>query len=483
MEAALPERSLRRRVLDGVFWLTVVKVFGQVISWTITVYVIRILSPDDYGLMAMAGVYLSFIILFNEVGLSAAIIQKKDLNQEDLSNICWAVLSINLALYALSFFSAPLVAAFYNEPRVVDVIRVASIVFIIRSLGLVSNNMLTREMVFNRQSQAELIGNAAGAVATLWLAVEGFGVWSLVYGHIIIEIVKNLLLFLFYPWKPDFSFSFSKVKDLIQFGSKVAVARLFWYLSSNMDLLIAGKILGKTQLGYYAIAVQFALIPLDKMVSTISRVAFPAFSKVQDDPALLRRYYLKIVNFVAFAIFPVCWGLFLVAESAVPLLLSEKWLPAVLPLQILSMVTAFRAVHTMNAPLEVAVGRPGTTIRNSVITLSVLALSFFIGSSYGLEGLAYSWLVFPVVFLITTSITLKLIGLSLVDYFKELRHPFLGTGFMVLAVLLSQNTVLLDRGLVAHAAGSVAVGLASYFLYYVFFNREMFADAKRMLKR
>ena len=134
----MPEKSLRRLVLDGVFWLTVVRVFSQVISWTITVYVIRILSPDDYGLMAMARVYVGFIVLFNEVGLSAAIIQKKDLNQEDLSSICWAVLSINLALYAFAFLSAPLVAAFYNEPRVADVIRVASIVFIIRSVGLVS---------------------------------------------------------------------------------------------------------------------------------------------------------------------------------------------------------------------------------------------------------------------------------------------------------------------------------------------------------
>jgi len=479
----LPEKSLRRLVLEGVFWLTAVKLFAQVISWTITVYVIRILAPDDYGLMAMAGVYLSFISLFNEVGLNAAIIQKKDLNQEDLSNIYWAVLSINLALYALSFFSASLVAAFYNEPRVADVIRVASTAFIFRSLGLISSNMLVRELMFNRQSQAELIGDASGAVATLWLAMEGFGVWSLVYGNIIMEIVRTLFCFLFYPWKPEFSFSFSKVKDMIYFGSKVAVARLIGYLSSNMDLLIAGKILGKTQLGYYAIAVQLALIPLDKMVSTISQVAFPVFSKVQGDPALLRRYYLKSVKFVAFASFPVCLGIFLVAESVVPLFLSEKWLPVILPLQILSMVTVFRAIHTINVPLQVAVGRPDITIRNSSIIASVLALSFFIGVSYGLEGLAYSWLVFPVVFLITTLITLKLIDLSLAQYFKELRHPFLGTGFMVLAVLLGQKLVLANHGLVAHAAGSVALGLASYLLYYLLFNRQMFVEVKQMLKR
>ncbi len=480
---ALPEKSLRRRVLDGVLWLTAVKVLSQVISWTVSIYVIRILTPDDYGLMAMAGVYIGFIVLFNELGLSAAIIQKKDLDQEDRSNIYWAVLSINLGLYALAFVSAPLVAAFYNESRVTDVIRVASIVFLIRGLGLVSNSMLTREMVFNRQSQAALVGNTAGALATLWLATNGYGVWSLVYGSVILEIITNLLIFLFYPWKPDFAFSFAKVKGLIRFGSKVAVARLFWYLSANVDLLIAGKVLGKTQLGYYAIAVQLALIPLDKMVSTITQVAFPAFSKVQDDLSSLRRYYLKIVNVVAFLSLPVCWGLFLVAESAVPLFLSDKWAPAILPLQILSMVTSFRAIHLVNAPLEMAVGRPGTTIKNFAFITAVLALSLLAGASYGLEGLAYSWLVFPVLFLITTSITLKLIGLSLSAYFKEIRHPIMATGFMVLTVLLTQKLVLVHYSLVAHAVGSVALGVISYLLYYALFNRNMFAEARNLLRR
>jgi O-antigen/teichoic acid export membrane protein len=470
-------------VLDGVFWLTVVKLAGQVISWTITVYVIRILSPDDYGLMAMAGVYLGFVVLFNEVGLSAAIVQKKDLGDEDRTNICWAVLAINLALYGFSFALAPLIAAFYGEPRVTEVIRVASLVFIVRSVGLVPNSMLTREMAFKKQSQAALIGTTSGAVATLWFAVEGFGVWSLVYGSILNEIVANLLVFLFYPWRPAFSFSPSKAKALVQFGFKVAVARLFWYLSSNMDLLIAGKILGKTQLGYYSVAVQLALVPLDKMVSTVSQVAFPAFSKVQDNPEQLRRYFLKIVNLVAFASFPVCWGFFLVADSVVPLLLSDKWSSVILPLQILSMVTSFRAIHLVNAPLEMAVGRPGTTIRNFAIITSVLAVSFLVGSAYGLEGLAYAWLAFPLVFLITTSITVKLIGLSLATYLRELRHPFLGTGFMVLAVLLGQRFVLIDRGLAIQAAGSVALGITCYLLYYLLFSREMFAEAKNLLRR
>ena len=482
--AALPETSLGRRILDGVVWLTVVRVVGQVLSWTITIYVVRILSPSDYGLMAMAGAYMSFVVLFNELGLSAAIIQRRELDRQDLSNVAWAVLAINVALYALSYAAAPLIAAFYNEPRVAAVVRVAAIMFIVRSIGVVPSNMLSRELMFNRQSQAELIANASGAVATLSLALKGFGVWSLVYGTIIVELVRTLFCFMLYPWKPEFTFSLSRVKDMVGFGWKVAVARFIWYLYANMDLLIAGKILGKTQLGYYAIAVQLALMPLDRfMGSTVSQVGFPAFSKVQDDPATVRRYYLKIVNLLAFVSFPVCWGIFLVADSAVRLFLSEKWLPAVLPLQILSVVAAFRSIHLINAPLEMAVGRPEVTIGNFALIVLVLAVSFFVGSSYGLEGLAYSWLVFPVVLLVTTSITLSLIDLSLGAYLKQLWHPFMGTGFMVLAVTLSQRLVLDHHGLAARLVGTVILGLVCYVVYYFLFNREMLKEARGMLKR
>jgi PST family polysaccharide transporter len=189
------------------------------------------------------------------------------------------------------------------------------------------------------------------------------------------------------------------------------------------------------------------------------------------------------VNVVAFAGFPACWGIFLISESAVPLFLSEKWLPVILPLQILSMVTAFRAIHAMNTPLEVAVSRPDITIRNCVINLSVMALSFYIGSTYGLEGLAYSWLVFPVVFVITTSFTLKQVGFPFAAYLNELRHPFMGTGFMVLAVLLGQKLFLANHGLVVHMSGSVALGCTAYLLYFLIFNRRMFAEIKGMLRR
>jgi O-antigen/teichoic acid export membrane protein len=474
---------MRRRIIDGVFWLTAVKVIAQVISWTVTIHVIRILSPNDYGLMAMAGIYLGFIVLVNEMGLGTVIIQQTDLNRKNLSSIFWAVLLMNALLFTLSVVSAPSIALFFNEPRLANVIRVASFVLIVSSLGFVSYHMLTREMTFNKRSQADMIGNLCGAVSTLGLSINGFGVWSLVLGNIIIELTKNVLFFAFYPWKPELSFSFPQIKNMLHFGSKVVLARLFWYVSSNADFLIAGKLLGKTQLGYYAIAFQFASIPLDKMVSAISQVALPAFSEVQADHALLRRYFLKIARFLAFVSFPAFLGMCLVAQKGIPLFLSEKWLPAILPMQILCIVSAFRAIETMNAPLVIAIGRPHITMINNLITGVLLAASFFIGSSYGLEGLAYSWFTFPIIWLITTAMSLNQIGLSVVDYVVELRHPFFGTAAMAITVTILQQTFFANAGSLAHVVGSVIVGLMSYLSYYWLFNPQIFAEGKNILKR
>ncbi len=476
--------SLKSRVVNAVLWLGITKFLGQALSWIITIYVVRILAPEDYGLMGMAGVFIGFVILFNELGLGSAIIHKKKLAEDDISNIFWLVFLLNVGLYLLSFIISPLIAGFFNEPRLIAIIRVIAINMIISSLGFISYNMLTKELTFSRRSQAEFIGNLSGGIATFLFAMNGLGVWSLVYGSIILTAVTNLLFYIYHPWRPGFSFSFSKIKEMFNFGLKVAIARFLWYVYTNSDFLMAGKLLGKTALGYYSLAFQFASIPLDKIVSLVTQVAFPVFSEIQDDAERLKRYFIKMVRVVAFITFPIFCGIALTADDAVILFLTEKWRLTILPLKVLCIVSTLRAIYTINAPLVMAKGKPAIAVLNHLIFAIFLSIAFYIGSFYGLDGLAYSWLiVFPFLFLITTYISLKTIGLSMMEYFKELRHIFIGSLFMAASVIIIQGTFLAGLGHLDRIIGASLTGAAAYLLYYFIFNREMLAEARAVLKR
>jgi O-antigen/teichoic acid export membrane protein len=476
--------ALKSRVVNAVLWLGVTKVIGQAISWTITVYVARILSPDDYGLMGMAVVLTGFIILFNEIGLGSAIVQKKDLTDEDLSSIYWIILTLNIALYILTYFMAPVAALFFGEPRLTDIIRIIAINFIIVGIGSVSYYMLTREITFKRRSQAEFIGSMAGGVSTLIFAVKGFGVWSIVYGSLIFEGTKNILYMAYYPWRPRLSFSYSRIKGMVNFGLKVAVGRLFWYSYSNSDYLIGGKLLGKTLLGYYFLAFQLASMPMEKIVSLVTQVALPAFSELQNDPERLKMYFLKMVRFAAFLTFPLFMGIFLVADDAVYLFLTEKWAPIILPLKILCIVSTLRAINALNAPLVVAKGRPGLTMLCNLALAIVLPVAFYIGSSYGLEGFSYSWLfAFPILFVGITYISIKQAGITLFDYMMELKDIFIAAAFMTLFVTLLQNNILSEMERLPRLIISVVAGAFSYLLYFSIFNRMIFAETLRLFRR
>jgi O-antigen/teichoic acid export membrane protein len=477
--------SLKSRVVNAVLWLGITKLLGQILSWFITIYVARILSPDDYGLMGMSFVFIGFIALFQEFGLGSAIIQKKSLTREDLSNAFWLLILLNVFLYALAVLLAPVAAVFFHEPRLTSIIRIISLNILIGSLGLISSNMLARDMSFRKKSQAEFIGNLIGGISMLLFALKGFEVWSLVYGSITGIAVTNLLLCIYYPWKPMFSFSFLKIREMISFGLKVVALRLLGYTYMNSDSLIVGKLLGKTALGYYSLAFQFASIPIDKIVSLLIQVAYPTFSEIQNDTELLRRYFLKTIKLIAFVTFPLFVGFFLVADDAVHILLTEKWSPVILPLQILCIVSTIRAVNAMNVPLVMAKGRPGLGVVNNLIFVVIMPVAFYIGSRYGLKGFSYAWLIaFPIIFLLTTSISVGTIRLSLFDYLKELNHVILASIFMMAIVLVFQHgfSIAYDSRLIRFA-GSVVTGGLSYGVYYYIFNREIFAEARAVLKR
>lgn len=474
--------SVRERVVRGLFWLTATRASGQIITWIITIFVVRLLSPEDYGLMGMAVLFIGVLFLFNEIGLGAAIVQRSEVTAAQLSDLRWLILVVNAALCVLLVALAPAVAAYFDEPRLVAIIRVLALMFLMNGLGTPSASILQREMAFREKATAEVAGNVVGAVCTLIMAFRGDGVWSLVAGNLVLRLVTNTLYCFYRP--PSFarSFSFNNVGLFLEFGFQVAASRLLWYLASSADVLIVGKVLGSVQLGFYSLAVQYSSLPLEKFVTILNEIAFPSFSSVQNDKETLQRHFLKLVHFVALVTFPMFIGLALVASSAVDVLLGARWLPIVFPLQLLSVVSCCRAIETINAPVTMARGRPRVLVGNTLLTAIVLPIAFYVGARQGgITGVAISWLlVRPLLFAFVTYRTLAVVELGVARYLSGVWHPIAGSIAMI-AVVMSVNASLGGMSSLSRLLIGSLVGCLVYVIYNVLFNFAALQDVREAL--
>lgn len=474
--------SVRERVVRGLFWLTATRASGQIITWVITIFVVRLLSPEDYGLMGMAVLFTGVLFLFNEIGLGAAIVQRSEVTRAQLSDLRWLILVVNAVLCVLLVVLAPAVAAYFDEPRLVAITRVLAIMFLMNGVGTPSASVLQREMAFREKATAEVAGNVAGAVCTLILAFRGYGVWSLVVGNLVLRLITNALYCIYRPPAFERSFSFRNVGLFLEFGFQVAAARLLWYLASSADVMIVGKVLGSVQLGYYSLAFQYSSLPLEKFVTILNEIAFPSFSSVQNEKETLQRHFLKLVHFVALVTFPMFIGLALVAGSAVDVLLGARWLPIVFPLQLLCVVSCFRAIETINSPVTMARGRPRVLVGNTMLTAIVLPISFYVGAKQGgITGVAMAWLlVRPVLFAIVTYRTLTVVELGVRRYLSGVWHPIAGSIAMI-AVVMSVNASLSGLSSLSRLLICSLVGCLVYAIYNVLFNFAALQDVRDAL--
>ena len=478
---AVSVRTLRERVIEGVVWLTATRLSGQIITWIITIIVVRLLSPEEYGLMGMAVLVTGVLQLFNEIGLGAAIVQRAELSAQQISDLRWVIVAINVALFAVLLLLAPAAAVYFGEPQLTAIIRVLAISFLLNGVGVPSASILQREMAFKEKAAAEVTGNVVGGVSTLVLALLGYGVWSLVIGSLVMRLVTTVLFCVYRPPAFSRSFSLRNVGLCVNFGFHVTATRFLWYLYSSADVAIVAKVLGSAQLGYYSLALQYSSLPLEKFVTILNEIAFPSFSSVQHDTATLQRHYLKLVNFVALVAFPVFIGLCLVADSAVVVFLGATWLPVVLPLRILCVVLCFRTIESLHPPVTMARGRPQVVLGNTTLGALVMPPSFYIGARYGgIEGVAMAWLLTrPFLFAIVTSRTLRVVELGWARFISGLWHPIVGCLVMI-ALVVAAGVYTREMGPVTRLLVESLTGCVAYITYNVVFNFSALQDVIEM---
>jgi teichuronic acid exporter len=471
------EPGLKQKVISSVMWLSSLTFLGQAITWGITLVVIRLLEPQDYGLMAMATVFIGFVSIVNELGLGPAVVQKATISEQDLRNANGWVLAINVVLFWTVFFSAPLIAWFFSEPRLVPIIRVLSLNFVLVSAYFLPQALMSREMNFKTRSIIELIANLTSSAVVLSLALAGFGVWALVLGpfgmHLVRAIGFNAIKA--YRYKP--AFSRQGMRSMLAFGGYVSMTRFIWYFYSQADILICGKIFGKDLLGLYSVAMQLVSIPMAKISPLLSQVGFSAFSRIQANLNGVQVNFLKVVRLISVIAFPAFWGLAIIAPEAIPWVLGAKWTEAVVPIQLLSIVMPLRFIATVYGPVLAGRGRPDVQMWNMVVAVIMMPAAFYIGARWGIVGLCLAWVSgYPLLFIIMTYRLLRTLNVPAGRFLNATSSPFVASCVMVLGVFVFKWQARVP--LAVSVPVSIILGVLLYSCIILVINRHAIIEIR-----
>jgi O-antigen/teichoic acid export membrane protein len=470
-------------VISAVKWSAAGKFLGQMISWAVTFYVMRKLDPSVYGLMGMATVAISFLMVINELGLGATLVQRRNLDDRTKRQVFGFVLAMNTTLFTVLVVSAPWIAVYFREPQVVPLIRALALQFLVMSFVVVPQSMLERELDFKRQSIIFLIASLAASFTQIVLVHTGAGVWCLVWSNLVLVTVRAIGLNILHPFLKLPVLALRGAKDLFSYGGVVAGSRLLWMFYQRADIVVAGRLLGTTAVGLYQASMHYAMLPLEKMGMVVNQVTFPAFARIQDQPDLVRRHFLKAIRLLSLFAVPVLWGISAVGRESVALILGPKWEAIVTPLRLLSFAAPVSMISGLHPPLYQAIGRPSREFFDLVRSTVVMVPAFLIGCQWGLIGLTMAWVVvYPALVLLNMRVNYPLVGLRVRDTVAAVRTPLLAAAVMYGAVMLVGHLAAgLPNPLLL--ALLVAVGAVTYPLVALRLEPDLRAEAMALLRR
>jgi len=435
--------KLRERVISGLKWSVLGQVVGQLFTWVTTIIIIRLLAPEDYALIAMASLVFGFSELFRELGFGAAVIQKKEISESELKTIFGAVILTHVSLFWLSYVLAPLVAGFFGEELLIDIIRVSSLQLLILMFMVIPSARLYRSMRFKWIATLQATSMISASLITLAMAYLGYGVWALVIGQMSTSVIKTLGMFWASPYYHLPSFKFSQVKRLLSFSSNVMLSDVIYYFYVRADVVVVGKLLGDAMLGFYTVAYNLATLPMHKISGLLSSVGFSAYANIQDDKDKIRKNFLLTIEMNSLVFFPVLWGISAVSADLVYVLLGDKWMLSAPVMQIIPLVVPLQMTGPLVRPALLGMGRADIFLRNVVTNFLCVTPSLVIGSYWGLQGVCWGWVLgFSMAYLFNMRRVLTVFEVDAIKFLRVLMIPMLLSLAMYLSVVLLNNYLL-----------------------------------------
>lgn len=464
-------------VRRAVIWRSGGQAAAQLVQWTATFFVIRLLSPADYGLFAMTQVALAFLNLMNGHGLASALVREPAVEERQVRQLFGMLLLINGALALCQLALAPAAAAYYRHPQVADLMRAQALLYLFTPFAILPQALLSRRMDFRHQARANLAAAALSAVTAVGTALAGWGVWTLVATPIVIFATRAAVLTLGTGPPPRPSFDFRGAGPLARFGVVMAGGQFFWFLQSQVDVFVAGRLLGAHALGVYTTALFLAQIFVGKLIPPLNEVAFSAYARLHAaEPDALPRAFLRAVRVVMAAALPFYAGLAVTAEPLVLTALGSKWAEVAPVVGIIALAMPFMTLQALITPACDASGRPGVGVRNGAVGALLLGGAFLLGVRWGPTGLAWSWVVaYPLYLAFSLRRALPVIGTTGGRVARAVAPSLAAAAVMTASVALADSVT--PAWPVAGRLGAlVAIGVAAYALALLVVARGLWRE-------
>lgn len=440
----MADSGLKQKTAKGLLWGGIGSGSMQLLNLFFGIFLSRLLSPADYGVVGALTIFSAMAGLFAESGFTLAIVNKKTISHDDYNAVFWFNIVAGLVLYGLLFALAPLIAAFYHQPEMVPLARFLFLGFLFGAIATAPSAYFFRNLNVKLRSQIQICAILLSGIVGVCCAASGCGYWGIAAQTVTYSGCNCLMLWARSPWRPTLSFRMAPLREMLPFSTKQLVTSLFTHINNNFFSVLLGRFYGMKPTGYYTQGSKWTTMGYTTISGMLNSVAQPVFREASDDSERLCRVFMKMLRFTSFVCFPAMFGLAIVARELIVLTVTAKWLPCVPVMQILCVWGAFMPVATLYGNLFNSIGRPNIYMWNTIALGLMQLVCVLLSYPYGLEvmlevyaGINVAWL------FVWHYFARKHIGLSLAGVLKSIM-PYIAVSLLVMAATVAATSRIAD---------------------------------------
>lgn len=478
------KNNLKLKTIESIVWSTTSKFVRQLLQFISTIFLSRIILPEEYGILGMLTVLTGFAQILNNMGLPAAIIQKKDIQESQINTLFWTNLILGITITTIFLFSANIIAKFYQTPILENVTKVFSIVFFINALYSTPEALLQKKLEFKKLFFIDIISVSISGILAIISAIYGLGIWSLIVQVLSMTSSYGIGLWIVSSWRPKLVFRLQGLKRMINFSINLAIFNILNYTSRNFDNLIIGKYLGGYPLGIYSRAYQFMLLPVSQVNQVLSKVMFPSLSYIQNDIQKFQKIYLLSTRIIALITFPLMIFIIIFAPKIILILYGKNWLEVAPILQVFSLYGLLQSIGTTVGWIYNSLGKTDILAKWGIFSTTISIASIVVGIKWGIIGIAisYTFVTYIILWYPGWKLAGKQIGLKFSDMLLNLKWSFFTATLTGIIIFLLQHLISKHFDNLITTLCGLILYISFYLVFLKIFNVKEFKEFISLLK-